>query len=116
MKRKSVVDRIREDVLTKYRNAIPRKAFEQAMDRIATEVICSAESAPDDIRPGIEIIKNPDITAGELANLLSGQCPPYAQGVGSVNCDDHSCRTCWLSWLTTGNKPPAKASCGQKEG
>lgn len=116
MNRKRIVDSIREDVLTKYRNSIPRKAFEEAMSRIATEVICSAESAPDDIRPGIEIIKQPDISAGELANLLSGHCPPYAKGVGFVHCDDHSCRACWLSWLTTGNKPPAKDSSGQKEG
>ena len=94
--------------LDKYRNSIPRKAFIEAMEAVAAEVIGQSETAPSNTAPGIQIIKQPDITAGELADLLSGCCPPFAEGFGLVHCDEVSCRACWLAWLTSGKSPTTK--------
>lgn len=57
------------------------------------------------IKPGLEIIKRPDISAGELADMLCGSCPPYPRDGASVDCDATSCRDCWLAWLATGRPP-----------
>ena len=54
---------------------------------------------------GIEFLKAPDTTAGELADIISAPCPP----VISSECDRLSCRECWLAWLNTG-EPPQKRS------
>lgn len=102
---------IAEEYLEHYRDAIPRKAFIEAMERIAG-------AAPDrptgdgTTHPGVEIIKRPDITADELADLLSGACPPFRCEDSAVHCDDQSCRTCWLSWLTTGQPPRKEGAHG----
>lgn len=101
-----VARRISKECLDHYRDSIPRKAFIEAMEQIAGKVPDRAP-APGISCPGIEIIKRPDITAGELADLLSGCCPPFCGKDGLVYCDDHSCRACWLAWLTTG-EPPRK--------
>ena len=53
---------------------------------------------------GLEIIKAPDITAGEIADIVSQQCPPVIPGT----CDRLSCRVCWMAWLTTGKPPKEK--------
>ena len=53
---------------------------------------------------GLEIIKAPDATAGEIADIVSSSCPP----VGPVECDHISCRECWLAWLVTGEPPKEK--------
>lgn len=97
---------IAEEYLEHYRDAIPRKAFIEAMERITGEAP-DKPAAGGNACPGVEIIKRPDITAGELADLLSGACPPFCCEDSAVHCDDQSCRTCWLSWLTTG-QPPRK--------
>ncbi len=47
---------------------------------------------------GIELIKAPDTTAEEIADVVSKPCPPAVP----ETCDRVSCRACWLSWLTTG--------------
>lgn len=92
-------------VLDKYRNSIPRKAFISAMEDVAAEVIGQSETAPSITAPGIQIIKQPGITAGELADLLSGACPPFCGENSTVHCDRTSCQACWLAWLTTGEPP-----------
>lgn len=99
------VMRIMSAELDRYRNSIPRKAFVRAMERVIEEVIGPSEDIHP-TAPGIQIIKQPDITADDLAGLLSGCCPPY-QYSEAVNCDDVSCRNCWRAWLETG-RPPCK--------
>ena len=53
---------------------------------------------------GLEFLKAPDRTAGEIADVLSKGHPPFEDGA-AVECCRVTCRECWLSWLTTG-KPP----------
>lgn len=53
---------------------------------------------------GLELLKAPGTTAGEIADIISEHCPP----VVPTNCDLLSCRECWLAWLTTGEPPKAK--------
>lgn len=53
---------------------------------------------------GLEIIKTPNTTVGEIADIISEHCPP----VVPANCDQLSCRECWLAWLVTG-EPPREA-------
>ena len=53
---------------------------------------------------GIEFLKAPDTTAGELADIISAPCPP----VISSECDRLSCRECWLALLNTGEPPQKK--------
>ena len=38
----------------------------------------------------------------ELAELLSGACPPFTSECDPVHCHTTNCRDCWLAWLTTG--------------
>lgn len=52
---------------------------------------------------GLELLKAPGTTAGEIADIISEHCPP----VVPTECDRLSCRECWLSWLTTGEPPKA---------
>lgn len=47
---------------------------------------------------GLEFLKAPDTTAGEIADIISQPCPPIVPG----ECDKLSCRECWLAWLTVG--------------
>lgn len=53
---------------------------------------------------GLEIIKAPGSTAGEIADIISKPCPP----VIPESCDRFSCRECWLAWLATGEPPKEK--------
>lgn len=53
---------------------------------------------------GLEIIKAPGATAGEIADIIAEHCPPTIP----QNCDRLSCRECWLAWLTTGEPPKRK--------
>lgn len=52
---------------------------------------------------GLELLKAPSTTAEEIADIISGHCPP----VVPAECDRLSCRECWISWLTTGEPPKA---------
>lgn len=105
MSKVDTVMRIMSKELDRYRNSIPRKAFTRAMERVIEEVVTQSETAPSHPAPGIQIIKQPDITAGELADLLSGCCPPFCCEDSVVHCDAQSCRACWLSWLASGTPP-----------
>lgn len=67
MSKISTITRITSTVLDKYRNSIPRKAFIDAMERVAAEAITSGETQLGTPVPGIELLKRPDATAGELA-------------------------------------------------
>ena len=53
---------------------------------------------------GIEIIRDPALTAEAIADIVSQTCPPDAP----AECDRLGCRECWLSWLTTGEPPKGK--------
>lgn len=53
---------------------------------------------------GLDLLKSPEATAAEIADIVSAQCPP----VVPENCDAFSCRECWLAWLTTGEPPKEK--------
>lgn len=59
---------------------------------------------------GLEIIKTPSSTAGEIADIISKPCPP----ITPAECDRVSCRECWLAWLTTG-EPPKKRGPSDKQ-
>jgi len=58
----------------------------------------------DKVRTGLEILKDPSSTAGEIADILAHGHPPFYEEK-PVACCHISCRDCWLAWLTTG-KPP----------
>lgn len=45
---------------------------------------------------GLELLKAPGTTAGEIADIISRQCPPAIP----IACDGIRCRSCWLTWLT----------------
>ena len=45
---------------------------------------------------GLELLKAPEATAGEIADIISAPCPPIIP----AHCDGVSCRACWLAWLT----------------
>lgn len=53
---------------------------------------------------GLELLKSPNTSVGEIADIISAQCPPIVP----ANCDRFSCRACWLAWLTTGEAPKEK--------
>lgn len=53
---------------------------------------------------GLELIKAPTTTAGEIADIISEHCPP----VVPTDCDHLSCRECWLAWLVSGEPPKEK--------
>lgn len=57
---------------------------------------------------GLELLKAPEATAGEIADIISAPCPPIIP----AHCDGVSCRACWLAWLTgeplKGKEPPDK--------
>ena len=53
---------------------------------------------------GLEIIRAPGTTAGEIADIIAEHCPP----VTPEHCDKLSCRECWLAWLATGEPPKEK--------
>ena len=55
---------------------------------------------------GLEILKAPGTTAGEIATLLETGHPPFEEG--EVQCDLVDCKDCWLAWLTTGKVPAPK--------
>lgn len=79
MSKIATITRITSRVLDKYRNSIPRKAFIDAMEQVAAEAITSGEKQLGAPAPGIEILKRPDATAGELADLIvygGGTRPP----------------------------------------
>lgn len=59
---------------------------------------------------GIELIKSLGSAAGELADIISNQCPPS----GMVECDRYSCRECWLAWLVTGEPPKEKGPSNER--
>lgn len=44
--------------LDRYRNSIPRKAFIEAMEAVAAEVVGQSETAPASTAPGIQIINS----------------------------------------------------------
>lgn len=78
------------------------KAFVRAMERVVEEALAPTTCKIGAPVPGIQIVKQPDITAGELAELLSGACPPFTSECDPVHCHTTNCRDCWLAWLTTG--------------
>ena len=50
---------------------------------------------------GLELLKAPGTTVGEIADIISKPCPPEVP----TTCDDISCRDCWLAWLTGSGLP-----------
>ena len=45
---------------------------------------------------GLELLKAPEATAGEIADIISAPCPPIIP----AHCDGVSCRACWLAWTS----------------
>lgn len=52
---------------------------------------------------GLEYIKQANVSVEDIARCLCERCPPLKTSI----CDTYivGCKTCWLSWLTTGNPP-----------
>ena len=65
---------------------------------------------------GLELLKAPESTAGEIADIISAPCPPTIP----AHCDGVSCRECWLTWLTgepiKEKEPPDKRTAPDEEG
>lgn len=65
---------------------------------------------------GLELLKAPEATAGEIADIISAPCPPTIP----AHCDGVSCRECWLTWLTgepiKEKEPPDKRTAPDEEG
>lgn len=59
------------------------------------------------MKTGLEFLKNPGTTAGEIAEVLGKGCPPFQPGA-KTDCSHVTCRECWLAWLTTGEPPKRK--------
>lgn len=59
------------------------------------------------MKTGLEFLKNPGTTAGEIAEALGKGHPPFEPGT-NVDCSHVTCRECWLAWLTTGEPPKRK--------
>ena len=59
---------------------------------------------------GLELLKAPETTEEEIADIVFEHCPP----VCPAECDRLACRACWLSWLTTG-EPPKEAGPSDKQ-
>lgn len=73
MNKIDAIDHVTSKNLDKYRNIIPRTAFIEAMDLVKGVAIDTARVPDGEPAPGIQIIKQPDMTAGDLADLLSGR-------------------------------------------
>ena len=54
-------------------------------------------------KTGLEFLKDPSTTAGEIAEIIGAGHPPF----GAVDCGKTTCGNCWLAWLTTGEPPSA---------
>lgn len=50
---------------------------------------------------GLELLRNPNTTPEEIADIVSPHCPPTIPDA----CKQLSCRECWLAWVTTGEPP-----------
>ena len=65
---------------------------------------------------GLELLKAPEATAGEIADIISAPCPPTIP----AHCDGVSCRECWLTWLTgepiKEKEPPDKRTAPDEDG
>ena len=96
------ITRITSEVLDKYRNSIPRKAFVQAMERVAEAVVTPGEIPNTGSSSGLEILRNSCASSAHIASMISGACPPFGEGCEDVKCDAQSCQSCWLAWLETG--------------
>lgn len=63
---------------------------------------------------GLELIKAPGATSGEIADIISQQCPPNSPTL----CDGVACKECWLSWLVTGEakskEPPMEGAAPER--
>ncbi|NCB62435.1 MAG: hypothetical protein EOM52_02295 [Clostridia bacterium] len=59
---------------------------------------------------GLEIIKAPTATAGEIADIIAEHCPP----VIPTSCDRLACRECWLAWLLTGESAKEKGPSDER--
>ena len=105
MNKSNTIVKITSDVLDRYRNSIPRKAFIQALERVTELTLGPSGSFTGPARPGMTLLQSTDLTTAQKALLLSGSCPPFPTKLDSFPCQNHDCQTCWLSWLNTG-KPP----------
>lgn len=112
MNKVSIVTRITSDVLDRYRNSIPRKAFVQAMERVVELAFGTSEPLPPEPSPGLVLLRSSELTPEQLAQQICGACPPFPLK-GHHPCYDQDCRVCWQSWLTTGLPPHYESEADQ---
>lgn len=107
MNKSNTVLQITSEVLDRYRNSIPRKAFVRAMEQVIELVLGPGERLPQAVNPGLQLIRASGLDVEQISQLISGACPPFSLDHGDYSCQEHECQECWKSWLLTG-MPPKK--------
>lgn len=105
MNKHNMILRITSEVLDRYRNSIPRKAFIQSMEQVNELVLGPAERLPQAVNPGLQLIRASELEVDQISQLISGACPPFSLNNSDFACQEHDCQECWKSWLMTGMPP-----------
>lgn len=107
MNKSNSILQVTSEVLGRYRNAIPRKAFIQAMERVIELTLGPGGRLQQAVCPGLRLLQAPELDEEHAAQLLCGSCPPFPQEDADFACQEFDCQACWTSWLKTG-RPPDK--------
>ena len=75
MNKYNMILRITSEILDRYRNSIPRKAFIQSMEQVNELVLGPAERLPQAVNPGLQLIRASELEADQISQLISGACP-----------------------------------------
>lgn len=105
MNKSNMILQITSEVLDRYRNSIPRKAFIEAMEHVNELVLGPGEKLPQAVNPGLQLIRASELDAEQISQLISGACPPFSLDHCNFACQEHDCQECWKSWLMTGMPP-----------
>lgn len=99
MNKYNMILRITSEILDRYRNSIPRKAFIQSMEQVNELVLGPAERLPQAVNPGLQLIRASELEADQISQLISGACPPFSLDHSDFVCQEHDCQECWKAWL-----------------
>ena len=105
MNKYNMILRITSEILDRYRNSIPRKAFIQSMEQVNELVLGPAERLPQAVNPGLQLIRASELEADQISQLISGACPPFSLDHSDFVCQEHDCQECCKAWLLTGMPP-----------
>lgn len=107
MNKINTILQITSEILDRYRNSIPRKAFIRAMERVMDCTLGPGEQMLQVAYPGMQLNRDAEVSDELIAQLLSGACPPFSRQSTDFDCKEYDCHVCWRAWLTTG-MPPQK--------